>query len=108
MLRHENLQKRVRLTRLKCEVDKLDIDKLRKVPTGLNSLKSNVDRLDDVKQVPVSVDLGELSDVVKNNVVKKAEYNELIKIAKATQTNNTIYLVKKLTMTQKLVKQKKS
>ena len=108
MLRHENLQKRVCLTRLKCEVDKLDIDKLRKVPTGLNSLKSNVDRLDDVKQVPVSVDLGELSDVVKNNVVKKAEYNELIKIAKATQTNNTIYLVKKLTMTQKLVKQKKS
>ena len=87
--------KKVHLTSLKCEVDKLDIDKLIKVPTHLNSLKSNVDKLDDVKQAPVSVDLGKLSDVVKNNVVKKAEYDELIKIVKATQTNDTIYLVKK-------------
>ena len=36
--------KKVDLASLKSEVDKLDIDKLEKVPTGLNSLKSKVDK----------------------------------------------------------------
>ena len=31
------------LANLKLEVDKLDIDKLEKVPSGLNSLKSKID-----------------------------------------------------------------
>ena len=53
------------------KVDELDIDKLGKVPTGLNSLKSKVDKLDVDKLVPVSVDLSKLSDVVKTDVVKK-------------------------------------
>ena len=39
--------------------------------SGLNSLKSKVDKLDLHKLVPVSVDLTELSDVVKTNVTKK-------------------------------------
>ena len=39
--------------------------------SGLNSLKSKVDRLDLHKLVPVSVDLTELSDAVKTNVTKK-------------------------------------
>ena len=34
---------KVDLTSLKSEVDKLDIDKLEKVPAGLNHLKSKVD-----------------------------------------------------------------
>ena len=38
--------KKVDLASFKYEVDKLDIDKLEKVPTGLNSLKSKVDKLD--------------------------------------------------------------
>ena len=39
--------------------------------SGLNTLKSKVHKLDIDKLVPVSVDLTELSDVVKNNFVKK-------------------------------------
>ena len=31
---------------LKSEINKLDIDKLEKIPTGLNSLKCKVDKLD--------------------------------------------------------------
>ena len=47
--------KKVDLARLKFEADKLDIDKLEKVPTGFNSLKSKVDKLDADKLVPVPV-----------------------------------------------------
>ena len=34
-------------------------------------MKSKMDKLDDDKLVPVPVDLGKLSDVVKNDFVKK-------------------------------------
>ena len=54
------------------------VDKLEKVPTGLNSLTSKVDKLDIDKLVPVPVDLSKLSDVVKC-VVKKDVYNAKIK-----------------------------
>ena len=64
---------------LKSEVDKLDIDELEKEQTDLNSLKSKLDKLDVDKLVPVSVDLSTLSDVLKNDVVKKTEYDELVK-----------------------------
>ena len=40
--------------------------------TNLASLKTKVDKLDIGKLVPVPVDLSKLSDVVKNDVVKKA------------------------------------
>ena len=40
------IAKKVDLASLKPEVDKLDIDKLEKVVTGLNSLKSKADKLD--------------------------------------------------------------
>ena len=61
------------------KVDKSDIDKLGKVPTGLNSFKSKVDKLDVDKLVTVHVDLSKLSYVVKNNVVKKDVYKTKIK-----------------------------
>ena len=61
----------VDLASLKSNVDKLDIDKLKKVPTNLSNLKSKVGKLDIDKFVPVSVDLNKLIDVVKNDVVKK-------------------------------------
>ena len=51
--------------------DELDIDKLKNVPTNLSNLKSKVDKLDVDKLVPVVVDLSKLSDVVKNDVIKK-------------------------------------
>ena len=46
--------------------------------TNLASLKTEVDKLDIDKLVPVPVDWSKLSDVVKNDVVKKAVYNKLV------------------------------
>ena len=43
--------------------------------SNLASLKTEVDKLDIDKLVPVPVDLSKLSDVVKNDVVKKAVYD---------------------------------
>ena len=45
--------------------------------TNLANLKTEVDKLDIDKLVPVPVDLSKLSDVVKNFVVKKAVYDKL-------------------------------
>ena len=42
-------------------------------------MKNKVDKLDVAKLVPVPVDLSKLSDVVKNDVVKKDAYNAEIK-----------------------------
>ena len=70
---------KVDLASLKSEVDKLDIDKLEKVQTGLNILKIKTDKLDVDKLVLVPVDLSKINDVVKNDVVKKEVYNAKIK-----------------------------
>ena len=45
------------LANLKSDVDKLNINKLKNVPTNLNDSKSKVDKLDINKLVPVPVDL---------------------------------------------------
>ena len=42
--------------------------------SNLASLKTEVDKLDIDKSVPVPVDLSKLSDTVKNNVDKKSVY----------------------------------
>ena len=59
------------LVSLKAEVDKLDIDKLKSVPTSLSNLKSKVDKLDTGKLETTPVDLSKLSNIVKADVVKK-------------------------------------
>ena len=46
--------------------------------TNLANLKSEVDKLDIDKLKPVPADLNELSNVAKNDVVKKADYNKLV------------------------------
>ena len=46
--------------------------------TNLADLKTEVDKLDIDKLAPVPVDLSKLSDVVKNDVVKKTVYNKLV------------------------------
>ena len=61
----------VDLANLKSNIDKLDIDKLKNIPTNLSNLKSKVEKLDFDKLVPAPVDLKTLSDVVKTDVVKK-------------------------------------
>ena len=49
----------------------------------LGTSKTEVDKLDIDKLVPVPTDLSKLSDVVKNDVVKKVDYNKLV-----TKVNN--------------------
>ena len=71
--------KKIDLVNLKCSVYKLDIDKLKNIPTNLSNLKSKLDKLDFDKSVPVFADLSKLSDVVQNDVVKKDVYNAKIK-----------------------------
>ena len=71
--------KKTDLVNLKFDVDKLVIDKLKNVSSGLSSLKSKVDKLDVNKLVPVRVDLCKLNDVVRIDDVKKTEYNGLVK-----------------------------
>ena len=51
--------------------------------TNLANSKTEVDKLDIDKLVPVPVDLSKLSDVVKNDVVKKDAYDKLV-----TKVNN--------------------
>ena len=63
--------KKVDLVNLKSIVDKLDIDKLKNVPTNLSNLKSKVDKVDVDKLVRLPVDLSKLSDVVKMMSLKK-------------------------------------
>ena len=42
-------------------------------------MKSKVDKLDVSKVVPVPVDVSKLSNVLKNDVVKKDVYNATVK-----------------------------
>ena len=59
--------------------EKVDVNKLKNVPSNLNNLKSKEDKLDVDKLVPVPVDLSKLSDVVKNDVDKRDVYHAKIK-----------------------------
>ena len=68
---------------------------IKNLSNGLSSLKCKVDELDIGKLQFTPVDLIQLSDVVKNYVVKKTEYDELIKNVSNIKTTDTIDLVKK-------------
>ena len=46
--------------------------------SNLASLKTEIDKLDIDKLVQVLVDLSRLSDVVKNDIVKKTIYDKLV------------------------------
>ena len=54
------------------------------------SLKTEVDKLDIDKLGPVPVDLSKLSDVVKNDVVKKTEYNKSVTKVDNIDTTNFV------------------
>ena len=63
----------------KSNVEKLNIDELKNISNNLSNLKNKLDKLDVDKLVPVPVDLSKLSEVVKNDFVKKDVYNAKIK-----------------------------
>ena len=67
------------LANLRANIGKLDIDKLKNVPTNLSNLKSKVDKLDVDKLVPIPVDVSKLRNVIKSDVVKRDVYNAKIK-----------------------------
>ena len=62
--------------------------------SNLASLKTEVDKLDIDKLVPVPVDLSKLSDVVKNDVVKKTVYNKLAAKVKNIDTSTFVLKTK--------------
>ena len=59
--------------------------------TNLSSLKTKVDKLDIDKLVPVPTDLSKLSNLVKNDVVKKTAYNKLVSKVDNIDTNDFVY-----------------
>ena len=66
------------LANLKSDVHKLDIDKSKNVASNISNLKNKADKLDIGKLETTPVDLFKLSRVLKNEVVKKTEYNDLV------------------------------
>ena len=89
--------KKTDLANLKSDVDKLDIDKLKNVPTNLSNL-SKVDKLDVDKLVPLPVDLVKLSNVVKYNAkIKNIEDKipDITNLATNTTLNGKINEIKK-------------
>ena len=60
--------------------------------TNLASLRTEVDRLDIAKLVPVPVDLSKLRDVVKNDVAKKTVYDKLV--AKVNNIDTSDFVLK--------------
>ena len=74
--------------------------------SNLASLKTEVDKLDVDKLVPVPADLSKLSDVVKNEVVKKTVYDKLV--AKLNSIDTSAFVLKTKYDTDKKVLEIKS
>ena len=62
--------------------------------TNLAGLKTKVDKLSIDKLVPVPVDLSKLSDVIKNDVVKKTVYNKLVVKVDNIDTSDFVWQTK--------------
>ena len=65
------------------------------VPSGLGNSKRKAGKWDIGKWETIPVDLSKLSNVVKNDVVKKTEYNELVKKVNNISATDTSNLGKK-------------
>ena len=60
------------------------------VKSNIASLKTEVDKIDADKLKTFPVDLAKLSNVVKNDVVKKTEYNKLVTNVNSIDTTNFV------------------
>ena len=58
--------------------------------TNLANLKSEVDKLDVDKLKPIPTDFSKLSDLVKNDVFKKTDYNKLVTKVDNTDTSGLV------------------
>ena len=72
---------------------------------NLASIKTEIDKLDIDKLAPVLVDLSKLSDVVKNDVVKKAVYDKLA--AKVNNIDTSAFVLRIKYQTEKTELEKK-
>ena len=80
-------------------VTKANIENISHVGTSSFALKTNsvtlkteVDKLDIDKLVPVPADLSKLSDVLKNDIVKKTVYDKLV--AKVNNIDTSDFVLK--------------
>ena len=73
--------------------------------TNLANVKTEVDKLDIDKLVPVPADLSKLSDVVKDDVVKKSVYDKLL--AKVDNIDTSDFVLKTQYNTDKTALEKK-
>ena len=73
--------------------------------TNLANLETKVDKLDIDKLVPVLADLSKLSDVVKNDIVKKTVYDKLV--AKVNNIDTSDFVLKTKYHTNKTELEKK-
>ena len=62
--------------------------------SNLASLKTEVDKLDIDKLIPIPGDLVKLSNIVKNDVVKKIEYDKLVNKVNGIDTTNFVLKTK--------------
>ena len=62
--------------------------------TNLANLKNEVDKLDIEKLVPIPADLSKLSNVLKNDVVKKTVYDQLVTKVNNIDTSNFVLKTK--------------
>ena len=58
--------------------------------SNLASLKTEVDKLDINRLTSISIDLAKLSNVVKNDVVKKTEYDKLVAKVNSIDATNFV------------------
>ena len=58
--------------------------------TNLASLKTEADKLDIDKLVPIPVDLSKFSDLVKNDAVKKTVYSKLVAKVDSIDTSDFV------------------
>ena len=58
--------------------------------SNLASLKTEVDKLDIDKLTSVTINLAKISNIVKNDVVKKTEYDKLVNKVYSIDTTNFV------------------
>ena len=96
LLDYKNIKVKIDLTNYATKKDINDITHVDTsnfaLKTNLANLKTEVDKLDIEKLVPIPNDLSRLSNVVKNDVVKKTVYDKLV--AKVNNNDTSDFVLK--------------
>ena len=93
MLTHQFFKKNIDLASLKSEVNKLDTEKLEKVPTSLNSLKSKVDKSgvdNKLKNLNKKVTLNKSNRLLVENELNRRQ-DKIEKSVKATFSTYNLF-----------------